>query len=102
MEPAKTKDGKPLGQQDVWVINADGTNRQRLTDGRGINAGPSWSADDRVYFVSDRGGTESIWSASAKSVSSPTMNATGNHGDPAHSSPPADALASPDSGELQQ
>lgn len=50
------------GQQDVWTVNADGTNRQRLTDGTGVNMGPAWSGDNRVFFVSNRGGTESVWS----------------------------------------
>ena len=76
VEPAKNAAGKPAGQQDVWTINADGTNRRRLTDGKGVNATPFWGAGERVYFVSDRGGTECIWSASAKtSAPAPTMNA---------------------------
>lgn len=52
-------------QQDVWTIDADGTNRQRLTDGTGTNLSPCWAADGRVYFVSDRGGNESVWSVRA-------------------------------------
>lgn len=55
--------GIPVGQQDVWVINADGTGRRRVTDGNGINATPSWSKDGRVFFVSDRGGADAVWSA---------------------------------------
>jgi Tol biopolymer transport system component len=59
-------DGRKLtGQQDIWTVNADGTNRHRLTDGNGINASPYWGCDERVYFVSDRGGTECIWSTPA-------------------------------------
>lgn len=52
-------------QQDIWVINADGTGRRRITDGHGVNASPAWSSDNRVYFVSNRGGAEAIWSAQA-------------------------------------
>jgi TolB protein len=63
VEPARSSGGKPSGQTDVWTINADGSNRQRVTDGHGTNLAPHWSADNRVYFVSDRGGPESIWSA---------------------------------------
>ena len=77
VDPAKmTPQGRPTGQQDVWVINADGTGRQRLTDGRGVNAAPFWGAGDRVYFVSDRGGNESIWSAAAKGgrMPAPSVN----------------------------
>ena len=53
------------GQQDVWVVRADGTDRRRLTDGVGTNATPYWSSDGRVYFISDRGGTECVWSVAA-------------------------------------
>ncbi|HSU66028.1 MAG TPA: hypothetical protein VLJ39_04120, partial [Tepidisphaeraceae bacterium] len=31
------------GRTDVWVVNADGTERQRLTDGVGTNLMPFWS-----------------------------------------------------------
>ena len=70
VEPARSSGGKPSGQMDVWTINADGSNRQRVTDGNGTNLMPHWSADNRVYFVSDRGGTESIWSARVSGATS--------------------------------
>lgn len=63
--------GKPQGQQDVWTIAADGSNRQRVTDGNGINATPFWSRDGRVFFVSDRSGTECVWSAPAQMTEAP-------------------------------
>ena len=67
VEPAKTGEkGKPRGQQDVWIVNADGSGRHRLTDGNGSNLSPWWSPDGRVYFISDRGGAECVWSADAK------------------------------------
>lgn len=50
--------------QDIWVVDADGGNRRRLTSG-GVNASPYWAAAGRVYFISDRGGVESVWSTSA-------------------------------------
>ena len=50
------------GEQDIWTILADGTDRRRITDGNGINLSPFWSTDNRVYFVSNRSGNESIWS----------------------------------------
>ncbi len=28
-----------------------------------MNLGPCWAADNRIYFVSDRGGAECVWSA---------------------------------------
>jgi TolB protein len=54
--------GRRKGEQDIWTINADGSDRRRLTDGNGVNLSPVWGVDNRVYFVSDRSGTESIWS----------------------------------------
>jgi TolB protein len=65
VDPAIGPHGRPSGQQDIWTISADGTNRHRITDGNGICATPFWAADNRIYFVSDRGGSESIWSARA-------------------------------------
>jgi TolB protein len=65
VEPAGEGSGKPHGQQDVWTIDADGTNRQRLTDGSGSNLMPFWGADGRVYFISDRDGHECVWSVKA-------------------------------------
>lgn len=53
------------GTQDIWTVNADGSGRQRLTDGKGVYATPVWGMDGRIYFVSDRGGKESIWSTQA-------------------------------------
>ncbi|CAA9401624.1 MAG: tolB protein precursor, periplasmic protein involved in the tonb-independent uptake of group A colicins, partial [uncultured Phycisphaerae bacterium] len=74
VEPARLgheKDGrraavaKQYGQQDIWTVDADGGNRQRLTDGNGTNLSPFWSPDHRVYFISDRGGAECVWSVRA-------------------------------------
>jgi TolB protein len=69
VEPAQTINGKPRGQQDIWTINTDGTNRHRITDGNGICATPFWSSDNRIYFVSDRGGNECVWSTRVDSGS---------------------------------
>jgi TolB protein len=68
--------GRAGGQQDVWVINVDGSNRQRLTDGSGVNVAPYWSSDGKVYFVSDRGGTECVWSANAPTPGAQRVLAT--------------------------
>lgn len=71
--PAWSRDGKSLScssiatsgspaRQDVWVMNYDGSNRHRLTDGAGRNGSPCWAPDGNVYFVSDRSGHDCIWS----------------------------------------
>ncbi|HWP41390.1 MAG TPA: hypothetical protein VNL70_10730, partial [Tepidisphaeraceae bacterium] len=66
VEPGRYSDGRPrTQQQDIWTINVDGTSRRRITDGAALYATPFWGSDNRIYFVSDRGGTECIWSARA-------------------------------------
>ncbi|HET6249569.1 MAG TPA: hypothetical protein VFE47_17910 [Tepidisphaeraceae bacterium] len=67
LQPGKGGDIHRKKQTDIWTIGADGSNRQRITDGHGTNLMPYWANDNRVYFVSDRGGTESIWSVHADS-----------------------------------
>jgi TolB protein len=65
VEPAGDGAAKGRGQQDVWTVDADGSHRQRLTDGSGSNLMPFWAADGRVYFISDRDGHECVWSVKA-------------------------------------
>lgn len=65
VEPSKNVAGTPVGRQDIWTVDADGSNRQRVTDGSGSHLTPFWGADGRVYFISDRDGHESVWSARA-------------------------------------
>jgi TolB protein len=61
------------GRQDIWTVNADGSNRQRLTDGNGTNLSPWWGPDNRVYFISDRGGAECVWSVRADPAREPSV-----------------------------
>lgn len=49
-------------QSDIYVVNVDGQNKQKLTDGHSANFAPVWSSDGRVYFSTTRGGQETIWS----------------------------------------
>ena len=73
---------KARGHSDIWSIEAEGSNRQRLTDGHGSNLMPFWAADNRVYFISDRGGIECVWSVRAEqtrnitTVAAPKKEAT--------------------------
>jgi TolB protein len=68
------KGPKMAGQQDIWAIDTDGSNRHRLTDGVGMNLAPCWSSSNRIFFVSDRTGAESIWSVrSDNDIQTPRM-----------------------------
>jgi Tol biopolymer transport system component len=88
--------GRTAGQQDVWTVNADGSNRRRLTDGTGTNATPFWSADNRVYFVSNRNGTECVWSVQADAPNLPVARTK----ETAAPQPPA--LGSSDTGDASK
>ena len=52
----------PAETSDIWMVNIDGTNRVRLTDGHSRNFGPVWSKQGRVVFTSTRSGHENVWS----------------------------------------
>lgn len=68
MEPNKQIEKHSKNRTDIWIVNADGTDRQRITDGTGTNLMPFWGADNRIFFISDRGGAECIWSARAEAT----------------------------------
>ncbi len=61
-DPMETDSVGPNGISDVWVINANGRGKLRLTDGRSANYAPVFSADNRIFFTSSRSGHDSIWS----------------------------------------
>lgn len=52
-------------EAQLWVQNLDGTGRTRLTEGRAVALMPAWGRDDRIVFMSPRGGLENIWSLDA-------------------------------------
>jgi TolB protein len=73
-EPTAAKGPKLAGQQDIWAVDADGSNRHRLTDGVGMNLAPCWAINNRIFFVSDRTGAESVWSVrSDNDIQTPKM-----------------------------
>ena len=63
IDPAADDFQRP-GQADVWLMKTDGTGRVRLTQGHFANLQPVWSADQSIFFVSNRGpeGTDNVWS----------------------------------------
>ncbi len=51
-------------QSDVYVMNVDGSNVRRLTESKGWDGSPAWSADGKaLYFYSERDGGYRIWTA---------------------------------------
>ncbi|MBN1220214.1 MAG: PD40 domain-containing protein [Anaerolineae bacterium] len=70
--PALSPDGQRIafmslqeGNWDIYVINADGSNRRRLTTNPARDGLPTWSPDGRaIAFATDRDGEWTIWAAS--------------------------------------
>lgn len=58
-------------QHDLWMVNADGTGRQKLTDGVGNVLSPAFASSGRLFFISDRAGAESVWSLKGSSGETP-------------------------------
>ncbi|MBN1991428.1 MAG: PD40 domain-containing protein [Anaerolineae bacterium] len=51
---------------EVWVMNADGSNPQRLTENGSNDGLPTWSPDGRsIAYVSDQGGVWAVWAMNA-------------------------------------
>ncbi|MCH7814525.1 MAG: PD40 domain-containing protein, partial [Planctomycetes bacterium] len=55
----------PAGQADIWVVDADGSRRIRMTSGPGAGFSPVFSPDGRIYFTRRIMGLENIWSVGA-------------------------------------
>lgn len=58
-----------IHQADIWIVDADGRGRVRLTDGQTANFAPVFSPGGRLFFTSSRGGAENVWSLLPMNVS---------------------------------
>lgn len=52
----------------LWMIDVDGGSRVNLTSGNAAHLMPAWAGSNRIYFISDRGGLDNIWSIDASSA----------------------------------
>lgn len=84
MHPAWSKDGMMIAYThvnsphqnaagmpetaEIWCVGIDGTGHTALTSGGFRNMRPTWGDDGRVYFSSNRGGLDTIWSVHAANM----------------------------------
>jgi TolB protein len=69
--PAPSPDGSKIAfmsaergakNWEIWVMNADGSNPQQLTNNGSNDGLPAWSPDGQsIAFVSDQGGQWAVW-----------------------------------------
>jgi TolB protein len=84
--PAWAPDGRQLavtlsrdGGSQLFMIGRNGENSRRLTSSPAIDTEPVFSADGRIYFVSDRGGSPQIYRMPAGGGSAERISFNGNY-----------------------
>lgn len=45
----------------LWMVSSTGDAKVRLTNGRGVCLSPAWGGNNRLFFVSNRAGSDNIW-----------------------------------------
>jgi serine/threonine protein kinase/dipeptidyl aminopeptidase/acylaminoacyl peptidase len=71
LHPDVSPDGRLLtmrsfrGQEDVWVVNVDGSGLRQVTNDPARDRGSRWAPDGSLLFYSTRGGGYEFWSIHA-------------------------------------
>jgi TolB protein len=53
---------------DLYLVDLTGSNRVSLTSGGGVNLMPTWSSNNRLFFVSNRAGVDNVWAMDTSTV----------------------------------
>ncbi|RNC81082.1 MAG: hypothetical protein ED559_04585 [Phycisphaera sp.] len=61
---ATNTNGQPR-RADIWMTNIDGTGETNLTADDAVNLMPTWGEQNTIFFISNRSGTDNIWSLGA-------------------------------------
>ncbi|MEQ8843288.1 MAG: DPP IV N-terminal domain-containing protein [Phycisphaerales bacterium] len=64
---AQMEETRPASAQ-LWMVAQDGTALVELTDDNAVNLMPTWGPDNQIFYISDRGGVDNVWSMSANSA----------------------------------
>ncbi len=65
---AVDENGEPTDSKvsDIWMMEASGRGKVRVTDGFTANYGPAFAMDGRLFFSTSRSGFDNIWSVQAQ------------------------------------
>jgi len=61
-EFASSEDLSNPGESSLWMIGADGRGAVEFVSGPSVDLMPTWGPNNHVFFVSNRSGTENLWS----------------------------------------
>ncbi|MFI4917179.1 MAG: DPP IV N-terminal domain-containing protein [Phycisphaerales bacterium JB060] len=64
---ARMEETRPTSAQ-LWMVAQDGTSLVELTDDNAVNLMPAWGPGNEIFYISDRGGVDNIWSMSANNA----------------------------------
>lgn len=68
------------GNAEIYTVDSNGKNPQRLTNNSSIDTSPTWSPDcSRIAFVSDRGGNPQIYIMNADGSGVSRLTTVGNY-----------------------
>jgi len=62
--PAENANARPTNAS-LWMVSVGGEAKVRLTTDGAASFSPVWAAGNRVYFTSNMGGAENVWSLDA-------------------------------------
>jgi hypothetical protein len=64
---AQSTDSRP-NTADLWIIDINANSQISLSAGSAVNLMPTWGPNNRLFFVSDRGGIDNIWSMDTNQI----------------------------------
>jgi Tol biopolymer transport system component len=86
---AASPDSRPPAA-DLWMVDIEGNTRMALTSGKALNLMPAWGPGNRLFFVSDRNGTDNLWAMDTTGVIELAMtNMRSNSAVASHMAPPS-------------
>lgn len=85
-------DGRP-STSDLWMVSTEGTGLVRLTSDQAVAFAPTFGPGNRLFFVSNRAGSENVWSMDVTQAIAAASASSGTTVTDAASSPAAETPA---------